>query len=225
MEKKSNKGLIISLIIIIPICCILGFIGGDIFYNKEHKEVKTETKTEAKKEEYNDKDEINLNNLEFNIDKCQNCESDMNYYISQYGDFASISLDKDKKSVSLFLNYNELSEFDPKINKNNNAQQEITFDQTVEDIVYAGFGQDATYETILYLLNDGTVEYTPLLKAAEDNNIKSYGKLGNLKDIVKFYKVTASPDSDFGSGQSYLAQSKDGSLYDLYPIIQSTNNY
>ncbi len=225
MEKKSNKGLVISLIIIIPICCILGFIGGDIFYNKEHKEVKTETKTEAKKEEYNNKDEINLNNLEFNVDKCQNCDSNMNYFIFQSGSFATATLNENRKSVALFLDYNELSKFDPNINKNSNAQQEIAFDQTIEDIVYVEFGQDATYGTILYLLNDGTVEYTPLLKAAKENNFKSYGKLGNLKDIVKFYKTMSESKSGVGAANTCLAQSKDGSLYDLSSIIESTNNY
>lgn len=81
-------------------------------------------------------------------------------------------------------------------------------------------------DIILFLMDDGTIEYIPVYKALVTSGVDgliSYGTLQDLKDIVKFYSVGAIRNP-VGSSVTILAQTKDGTLYDLAPIINGTNN-
>ena len=74
-------------------------------------------------------------------------------------------------------------------------------------------------------MSDGTVEYIPVYQALLSNGIEgltSYGVLPNITDVVKFYTVNAS--AGMSGSVSILAQTKDGTLYDLAPIINNANN-
>ena len=78
-------------------------------------------------------------------------------------------------------------------------------------------------DIILFLMDDGTIEYIPIYQALSTNGIDgliSYGTLNDLKDVVKFYSVGAIRNP-VGSSVTILAQTKDGTLYDLNPIINN----
>ena len=103
--------------------------------------------------------------------------------------------------------------------------QTITFNNKISDVVFSGIGQDATGDTILFLMEDGTVAYIPVYQTLTTNGIEgltSYKTISDLTDVVKFY--TANVTSGVSSSVTVLAQTKDGTIYDLEPMINSTNN-
>ena len=103
--------------------------------------------------------------------------------------------------------------------------RDINFTKKVVDIFFGGIDQDASGDTILFLMEDGTVEYLPLKKAYATNNesLNSYGSLSGISNIVKFYSANA--NSQKGSGITILAQDNEGNLYDLSTTLRETGNY
>lgn len=95
---------------------------------------------------------------------------------------------------------------------------EISFEQEVSDFMIGGFGQDATNDTMLFLMKDGTIEYVPIKKGytgISPDKVKSFGKIKEVKDVIKLYQVSA------GSYTTVLAQKADGSFYDLNESLSS----
>lgn len=84
----------------------------------------------------------------------------------------------------------------------------------ITDVAVSGFGQAVGYEAVLFLMDDGTVEYIPLMKALRDGAIRSYGKLDGVEGIVKFYKNNAGVWSCYGIRDVY-AQRADGKYYSI----------
>lgn len=103
-----------------------------------------------------------------------------------------------------------------------NTTKEIQFSKQLKDIYIGGFGTDFSNDTILFLMEDGTVEYLPVRNnlQTDPNNLKSYGSLQELTDIVLFYDSTKEV-----IGSTILAQKSDGTIYDLQPIVSATGNY
>lgn len=103
--------------------------------------------------------------------------------------------------------------------------RDINFTKKVVDIFFGGIDQDASGDTILFLMEDGTVGYLPLKKAYATNNesLNSYGSLSGISNIVKFYSANA--NSQMGSGITILAQDNEGNLYDLSTTLRETGNY
>lgn len=96
----------------------------------------------------------------------------------------------------------------------------------VTDVYIQTIGVDSTYATIFYLMEDGTVEYTPLLKALKEGEFRSYGKLDGVEGVVKLYSIGFSlKDFPTGGGITVVAQRADGNFYDLRQLIINTNNY
>ena len=98
--------------------------------------------------------------------------------------------------------------------------------------VYVGItGQDAMGITLFYLMEDGTVEYTPMFNFKTDSQGNSYyemnyktensftssGKINTVTDVIKIYTVSATN----GTGWSTtIGAKKDGSFYDLGSLIK-----
>lgn len=94
---------------------------------------------------------------------------------------------------------------------------ELDFSQNIADVFIAGAGQMLGSEKILFLMADGTVEYIPVKEAVAAKEIKSYGKLDGLNNIVKFYRGTVvQADSQAGGGSMSYAQDLSGNIYLLY---------
>lgn len=103
-----------------------------------------------------------------------------------------------------------------------NTTKEIQFSKQLKDIYIGGFGTDFSNDTILFLMEDGTVEYLPVRNnlQTDPNNLKSYGSLQELTDTVLFYDSAKEV-----IGSTILAQKSDGTIYDLQPIVSATGNY
>ena len=91
----------------------------------------------------------------------------------------------------------------------------IRFEKDVVDLCVSTLGgQSVGYEVLIILLKDGTVEYIPLYNAIKNNNIKSYGKIEGITDIVRIGTVKFN-GTEFGGFMAPCAIKSDGSFYDL----------
>ena len=231
-NKKSKTGLHVFVGILLGIIICGGVVFatyslGYLTFNQAEEPEKTETNNEENNETEED---VNDNSLDFDTSKIVNSNSDT-YTLVNNGHTINISLDETRKVVTLSYNRKVLSDtytlnwdltgVEDYVYEN----KQLNFEKEIKDIYFGGIGQDATGDIILFLMSDGTVEYIPVYQALLSNGIEgltSYGVLPNITDVVKFYTVNASTGM-IGS-VSILAQTKDGTLYDLAPIINDASN-
>lgn len=231
-NKKSKTGLhvFVGILLGIIICGGVVFATYSLGYLTFNQVEETE-KTEINNEENNETEEnVNDNSLDFDTSKIINGNADT-YTLVNNGHTINASLDETRKVVTLSYNRKVLSDtytlnwdltgVEDYVYEN----KQLTFEKEIKDIYFGGIGQDATDDIILFLMSDGTVEYIPVYQALLSNGIEgltSYGVLPNITDVVKFYMVNAS--AGMSGSVSILAQTKDGTLYDLAPIINDTSN-
>ena len=221
MENKSNGGLI--AVIVLLVIALLGLVGY-IAYDKglifvSEKEV--EEKDENKKEE--DHSQSNYISLEVKDENCINSR-DMDYTLTSNRG-VSVSLNDDNtvnlnitKNAYLSLTNNEVAD--------NQTFTISNFSKRVIDVFDGTIGQDIYGETLIFLMEDGSIEYLPVRYALYRGTVQSYGKLDNVEGIVKLYSVFARGKGDVtGGGMSILAQKLDGTYYDLASILSATGNY
>ncbi len=231
-NKKSKTGLHVFVGILLGIIICGGVVFatyslGYLTFNQAEEPEKTETNNEENNETEED---VNDNSLDFDTSKIVNSNSDT-YTLVNNGHTINISLDETRKVVTLSYNRKVLSDtytlnwdltgVEDYVYEN----KQLNFEKEIKDIYFGGIGQDATGDIILFLMSDGTVEYIPVYQALLSNGIEgltSYGVLPNITDVVKFYTVNAS--AGMSGSVSILAQTKDGTLYDLAPIINNANN-
>ena len=102
------------------------------------------------------------------------------------------------------------------------------FSGKIQSAIIGEFGQTVTAPfPAFYLMEDGTVEYNPILKEVSgprDNKLvlhdkfESQGKVSGVNGVVKLY--TALADTGYtGGGRTTLAAKADGSFYDLGPLL------
>ena len=233
-NKKSKKGLYVFVGILLGIIICGGVVFatyslGYLTFNQVEETEKTETNNEENNETEED---ISDNSLDFDTSKIVNSNGNADTYtLANYGHTINISLDETRKVVTLSYNRKVLSDtytlnwdltgVEDYVYEN----KQLTFEKEIKDIYFGGIGQDATGDIILFLMSDGTVEYIPVYQALLSNGIEgltSYGVLPNITDVVKFYTVNAS--AGMSGSVSILAQTKDGTLYDLAPIINDASN-
>lgn len=123
--------------------------------------------------------------------------------------------------ATLKLNWTDLDAM-YRTNHDKNINDEITleFSQNIADVIIVGAGQTVGMERILFLMEDGSVEYVPVAEAVKNNDFRSYGKVEGLKNIVKFYKGGFSSKEGIGGGAMSYAQDADGKIYLLYSVSQ-----
>ncbi len=231
-NKKSKTGLHVFVGILLGIIICGGVVFatyslGYLTFNQVEEPEKTETNNEENNETEED---ISDNSLDFDTSKIVNGNSDT-YTLVNNGHTINISLDETRKVATLSYNRKVLSDtytlnwdltgVEDYVYEN----KQLNFEKEIKDIYFGGIGQDATGDIILFLMSDGTVEYIPVYQALLSNGIEgltSYGVLPNITDVVKFYTVNAS--AGMSGSVSILAQTKDGTLYDLAPIINNANN-
>lgn len=94
----------------------------------------------------------------------------------------------------------------------------------IVDVFVGGFGNGMGNETMLFLMEDGTVEYMPIMKAYKEKNYRSHGKIPGVENVIKFmngdyYHIPYGPYSNV------FAQRADGKFYSLAEILYETGNY
>lgn len=223
METKKQTKSALFIFIGVMIGIIVTALGCFILYKNgvfttEKKSVnsnQTQKNTTTEKKE----ETVTPKLLTFDATKCIN-NPGRSYTLAFYdnADGLSIRLDNAKKTATISINWQLFGPFSTASAWSGEVENYTVsnFTQTVEDVYIGGYGQSGGTQTALYLMNDGTVQYTPIndaLTTAEGNNLKSFGSLSGVTEVVKF--LTA--DSD--GAVTVLAMKNDGTFYDLGKIL------
>lgn len=242
MEEKNKKtskvDLWIIIILIIIIICLIGFIISDKFINND-----------ASKETINNEPEIvddnnnstNNTDLEFDITKeaingrpgwAYKPVNDNN--ASTIGLF--INLSESKKTATITIDWSKyFGIYGISLTTGETREYAITnFTKKIKDVYIAGFGQSSGHETAFYVMEDGTVEYTPINNAlgekasSSETILKSYGKINDVSGVVKIISATDYCPNDntcIGGSYNILGIKQDGTFYNLSEILLTTNYY
>ena len=195
-KKKSNAGLIVLVVILLLACVGMGafiFINKDAIFNGENGQTIINNKDNSKKEK---------------ATKCPDISYDLNtneYGLSENEAGIAISIDKTRKNVTISYNAATVSQtfslgwFSGADTTIYEIIDTKSFDKKITQVLIDGSGQDVSSMAILYLMEDGTVEYVPLLKDINDNwgqqdntkKVNSYGKLEGVSDIVSLISAEA----------------------------------
>lgn len=211
----KKNGLIILLVII-----ILGMAGylfyDKVLYKEEDKKEISDTKEQNIKEEITNDDTYKM---DYDASKALNTTNDI-YYPMVYGNNLTVSYVSDQKELSISYRKNMHSDnYDPNSYDTTNITLET--DKKVIDICIATFGV-MSENAILLLMEDGTVEYIPIIKAIHNNDIRVYGSLEGIENIVKFVSVYSGKTGNTPGGDlTVLAQKADGTFYDLGVVVPS----
>lgn len=231
-SKKKNIIIIILILVIIA-------MGGYILYDKNTISLKSkEVKENSKKVQTPIKEEKQEQIKPLDLNKCIN-NSNVTYTDSHLATNTdttsgiSMNINPDKTSVTLSINWNT---FGPISMSSSWAPETRTyqingFSGQIKDVYVGITGQDAMGITLFYLMEDGTVEYTPMFNFKTDSQGNSYyemnyktensftssGKINTVTDVIKIYTVSATN----GAGWSTtIGAKKDGSFYDLGSLIK-----
>ena len=253
MEKETNITNILLCLVLVALIIIAGIFGYKEFGKGENKDKNTNTQqnenTNNNNQQTNNKEENNNTPKDFDLTdfdgtKCIEESCDTYYYkLSDYvanniGFTKTFSQDKKKVNITLdFTNCNQAncSGYDLNL-ANGKKEYSISFDKKIKEVYFYGFGQAVGYETIFYLMEDGTVEYTPVRQYFKTNNpfesgkMKSEGKIYSVSDVVKLALVTDEPIEQYkyqylGGGYNVLGIKADGTFYNLSRIIRDYRVY
>ena len=190
------------------------------------KNEKVEENQNAKNNEIkSNTQESKVNNLiTFNGSKSVN-SSERDYTLSCQGNAGIwITVDSTQKVLTFSFTPTKVIDFYPltwKSTRNDIVNSKINFDKKIVDIFFGEMGQDSSGDTLFILLEDGTIEYIPIVHMFNhvQAEVISYGKVNNISDVTKFALSSTS------NGITTLAIKGDGSFYDLWYALKDTGNY
>lgn len=223
VPEKNIKILVVVLFIVALIStiglitCIETIIDNEcIQYNSEKD--KTDVKTEKKSD--NKTSQIVL----IDSSKVINSE-DKNYTLACQGNAGIwVTVDSTQKNLTFsFTPQQVVEKYNIKwsSDRTNMKSSQITFDKKVVDLFFGGMGQTVTHDTLFILLEDGTVEYIPIVHMFNhiQAEVVSYGKIKGVEDVVKFSLANTT------GAVTTLAIKGDGTFYDLWQSLKDSGNY
>lgn len=231
-KKKGGSSVAVIVILVLIILGLVGYIAYDkgwIFSTKTEKET-TEEGTKNKddnKETEKTESKNKLAGIDLNKNLSNTKISVGNLYFDS-NDGLYISLDNTQKKVNYDFNCNRVNTryglgWVTSNEDYSSEKHEINFDKKVVEVFIGSFGHEAQGDVVLFLMEDGTVEYIPVVDSFKNHrdNPVSYGKIENVKDVVRFVRVNACPTGEHTSCYAdTLAVTSDGSFYDLNAHIK-----
>lgn len=91
------------------------------------------------------------------------------------------------------------------------------FDKEVVDVLVPRTGNGIYYPLVLFLMEDGTVEYMKSGECISSGNLKTAGKVEGLSNIVRLVEISRYGNN--GGGYSAAAITADGDFYDIMNIL------
>lgn len=230
VKKKNNNSVLTILVVVLLLVCLT--MGVYIFTNKNENSGGNNTNNNnnnpTNSEQSNAKDYANAKILVFDGSKSLNTERTYRLIDSNAaGVHAMVKPSQNELDFS-FVPSRVVSVYalNWASQRNDVVTNTIKFDKKITDIYFGGFGQTADGDTLFILLDDGTVEYIPLVHMfnnAQEHAV-SYGKVPGATDVVKF--VSAQVSGEKASGYvTTLAIRSDGSFYDMLDALKDSGNY
>lgn len=237
MEEHKIKGknnTVLIIIIVILLIVVIG-LGGYIFLNKDNSNTNTkfenteknlETNNTQESNNYNNTQETNNTNTVITFDGSKSINSsEKDYTLSCQGNAGIwITIDSTQKTLTFSYTPTRVIEFYPLTwtsTKNDMTSSKINFDKKIIDIFFGEMGQSSSGDTLFILLEDGTIEYIPIVHIFNhaQAEVVSYGKINGVNDVTKFTL------SSTAYGVTTLAIKNDGTFYDLWYVLKDTGNY
>lgn len=231
MENKQKNKLGLGILIGILIGLVLG-LGAFIIYDKVIDKDKKENVVDNKKNDGIDKDQskgddvvtdFDLNKVNFSKPAINGKSGDIYELTDGNIDYMSVELSSDNKVIisidfSLYGQYFSDFEFENSIRK----YEVSNFTKKVQKAYILPYGSSGEYIVALYLMEDGTVEYTLIYDQLRNDptvtSMKSSGKVSNVSnicDIVAVVKSNTNEPLSLYGGSYVLAIKKDGTFYEL----------
>ncbi len=224
MEKKKEgkNSLTVIVVLVILLVCALGSTA--YFYLESEKTSDKET-TVTK----SDKVEVNASNFKNAVSPFDNKKA-LNSSVSEYliADFGPNGINAQVDTTQKVLTFSyipskavEAYGLNWTSNRTDRVSSTINFDKKIVEVLFGGMGQDAQGDTLFILLEDGTVEYIPIVHMfnnAQDRPV-SYGKISGVDEVIKLSNAETS------NGVTTLAVKLDGTFYDLWYALKDTGNY
>lgn len=232
-KNKINVALIV--IIVILLIAVLGLCGY-IFLNKDNSSstkyvsgnnnTNAEDKNSQKNAETKTETQETKTNSVITFDGSKSINSgEKNYTLSCQGNAGIwITVDSTQKVLTFSFTPTRVIAFYPLTwtsTRNDMASSNINFDKKIVDVFFGGMGQSSSGDTLFILLEDGTVEYIPIVHMFNhvQAEVVSYGKINGVSDVAKFTLSSTS------GGVTTLAIRNDGTFYDLWYALKDTGNY
>lgn len=226
MEEKKTKNIGLIIIVIILLLTCIG-MGEFIFINKDKitsQKSNTTTMTNDNKNVEDKKTECTKISYDINTDQ---------YGLSANAVGISVLVDSTRKTARISVNAATISSAFglSLVATTDTYTYELIgtkfFDKKIVQVLIDGSGQDASSATILYLMEDGTVEYVPILKDINTNwnqadntkKFNSYGKLNGIADIISLVPAESK------GYHTVLARKVDGTVINLADIFKATGNF
>lgn len=131
-------------------------------------------------------------------------------------------LRKNETTLQANVRWNDLYEFYD-IDRRRSSEEHVTVEGIdpahVVDIEVSYFGNGLGYETMIFLMDDGTLKYMSIREMAEEGKVRVQGDVKGISDIVRLETVTSSTGC-FGGGWTMIAQKANGEFYDLQRILE-----
>ncbi|MBR1884582.1 MAG: hypothetical protein IJ809_06645 [Clostridia bacterium] len=212
MKKGGVDTVVLIVLVVILIGCVVyfGFTNkpektevttnsAERLTENTEKEVVVQTKTEVVKEEIKPLD----------LGKCQNSENTYNLMVEVFP--VRILLDSTGKVTA---NYNQPADNVLNVNLPFGENVEITgFTKNVVGICAAGTGNGINCPLVLFLMEDGTVEYMKTRECFEKGTLETAGKVSGLENIVRL-------ETALSMGyKTIVAVNKEGQYYDVSKMV------
>ena len=156
------------------------------------------------------------------LSKCLNTDNiyqNLSDNESNYG--LSMSINSEKTSITLSIDWNKWPLGNSNA-KNVRTYQITGFTKNIIGTFIGEMGQSISGTTLFYLMEDGTVEYTPVKELAYDSqNITSKGVVRGVENISKLYNADVS--TGFSGWRTTIGAKEDGTFYDLGEILMQGN--
>lgn len=135
-----------------------------------------------------------------------------------------------ESSDKVIVNYapGNISTYFPQLNLGDSKtaiEKEIIFsNKKVKNIYFDGWGQAIGCETLFFIMDDGSVEYMPLVDALINNKFVSYGKVDGVENVVEMLSGSIR-FVEGGGAHVVVAVTEEGSFYDVSTILNKTGKY
>lgn len=220
MEEKKTKNIGLIIIVIILLLTCIG-MGAFIFINKDKitsQKSNTTTMTNDNKNVEDKKTECTKISYDINTDQ---------YGLSANAVGISVLVDSTRKTARISVNAATISSAFglSLVATTDTSTYELIgtkfFDKKIVQVLIDGSGQDASSATILYLMEDGTVEYVPILKDINTN----WSQADNTKKFNSYGKLNGIADAESKGYHTVLARKVDGTVINLADIFKATGNF
>ena len=225
LKKKGVSGVVVFLLIILFLAA--GLVGGWYVGHNDLLPIGKEKETTEKEEKETEKRETKE---ESKAGECLNCKEGDTYNYTEYSNIGiTTRIGQDQKSATIVVNIAEansaygLSLTSLGDDQYNTEIKIDNFNKKIVQVCLGGFGQAVGDEYIFYVMEDGTVECTPVFKELNENwNIEGAFKTHNAIDNLNNISHINGAEVLTGTTGHYttVAVKKDGSYYDLHKILK-----